>query len=119
MEILLLIILVIVIGSKVVYKDNYAVITGSMSISANGSLTKDINYPSGFNVDNCVPISCGLKVLENKGYNFIGDYLNSSSLLINAYDRSLNLISTAIQLYVINPTDSSKTVTYKIVLMKI
>ena len=51
----MLIILLIVIGSEVIYKDNFAVISGKLN---NGEST--IEYPEGFNKDNCVIISFSL-----------------------------------------------------------
>lgn len=120
MVMLLVIILKIVIGSKVVYKDDYVVIEGQMIVEANSSLTKNINYPTNYNINNCVPISCGIKILDTKGYNYVGNKVDSGSILNNAYDRRLNLTEFDIKLFVVNPsTDSSKTITYKIVLMKV
>lgn len=53
--------LLILVGSKVIYKDDYAVITGTIVMpEANAEVlggSTDINYPSGFNNSNCVIIS--------------------------------------------------------------
>lgn len=108
------------IGSKAVYKEDFVVITGSMSINADTTETKLIEYPEGLTSENCVPISCGVKIIENKGFNYVGYNVNSGSMLNNAYNRWLNLKSDKIQLMVTNPdTSNVKTVNYKIVLMKI
>lgn len=57
MAILLLIISVIVIGSKVVYKDDFAIIDGTITLVPNGTESRGqtyINYPTGYNKDNCI-----------------------------------------------------------------
>lgn len=119
MAILLLIILLIVIGSKVVYKDNFAILTGTIIAEASKSGTANIDYPEGFDVDNCVAISFGVKTVENKGFNYFGTYKDSADLLNNSYDRKLNLNSSNIVVIVKNPNTSSKSIKYMIVLMKI
>ena len=116
---LLLITLLIVIGSKVVYKDDYAVLTGSITISANDSNSATINYPSGFTAENSVVISCGIQNVSNKGMNYVGYNKDSSYSLNNSWDRRLNLTSTGIILVVDNPNSAEKVVDYKIVLMKL
>lgn len=98
---------------------NITVLTGSLTISASTSGSKNINYPSSYTSSNCVPISCGIYNVENKGYNFVGFNKDSASSLNNAWDRRLNLTSSNIVLVVDNPNSSEKTVNYKIVLMKI
>ena len=97
-----------------------AKITGSMTIEANSNKSVTINYPSGFTKDNCYVVACGIQATENRGYNFIGIYKDSLSLLMNAYHRYVNTTDSGINLIVENPnTSSSRTVTYKILLMKI
>lgn len=118
MAILFAIILLIVLGSKAVYKNNFVVISGNLKIAASDSNVANISYPEGFTAENCVPISCGLQAIANKGYNYVGYNKDSSSALTNAYDRRLNLTSSNIVLMIYNPTTSEKTVSYKIVLMK-
>ena len=95
-----------------------AKITGSMTIEANSNKSVTINYPSGFTKDNCYVVACGIQAIENRGYNFIGIYKDSGSLLMNAYHRYVNTTDSGINLIVDNPTTSEKTVSYKIVLMK-
>ena len=116
---LLLIILVIVIGQSVLYKDNYVTITGSITVSGSSSGNKDIDYPAGFNEENCVPAAFGIKLVEKNGFNYYGDYVNTTSGLMNAYTRYMNLLSDKIRINVTNSNDSEKTFTYKIVLMKV
>ena len=55
MAILLLIILVIVIGAKVVYKDEFAVLTGSIQMNAQTETgSTSVNFPTGYTRDNCI-----------------------------------------------------------------
>ena len=76
MGISLLIILGIVIGSKPMPEDNVAVIYGKVNTSAvTGEstvfTTVKIDFPEGFNKDNCVVVSTGIKrTSENNGYSF-------------------------------------------------
>lgn len=100
-------------------QSNIAVLTGSITIEASGSLTKDISYPSGFNMDNSIVISGALMGNSGKGYNYYGTYTNSGDGLNSAYTRRINLAPENVVLYVKNPNSSSLTVNYKIVLMKI
>ena len=98
---------------------NVAVLTGTITAEASKSGTANINYPAGFNADNCVPICFGVKIIENRGFNYFGTYEDSADLLNNSYERKLNLNSTNIVAVVKNPTTSSNSIKYKIVLMKV
>ena len=100
-------------------KDDFVIITGNVTIAANDTGLVNINYPEGFNADNCVPITCGLQIIANKGYNYVGYNKDSGSILTNAYDRRLNLTSSNILFMIDNPNTSAKTISYKIVLMKV
>lgn len=106
-------------GSIYFLKDNIAVFEGSITISASSSNSKEISYPSGYNSTNCVPIACGIKNLENKGFNYVGFNKDSAYSINNAWDRRLNLTSSNIVLVIDNPNTSEKTVSYKIILMRI
>lgn len=132
MGISLLIILAIVIGSKVMYKDNFAVITGSMTLEANTQegLETDsekqtqlnINFPTGFNKDNCVVISFGTKV-AGKNYSYgVGDKA-SYRWVTGSFRRNITLGASTdnskIQLSVWQLATTQITIDYKIVLMKI
>lgn len=89
-----------------------------MPVSSNKVAT--IGYPEGYNINNCVPVACGLKVIDNKGYNYEGTYTDSSDILNNSYKRRLNLTSNNITLTLFNPnSDQAVNVSYIIVLMKI
>lgn len=121
------------------YKLNgdFAVLTGS--VSSAGSPTGDIqyaegtlNYPTGFNKDNCVVISFGVEAVNTvTGYNYSGslgriDISNTTYLTGDSVDvlrrsnaRSINLATSAIAIRIMNVASSSTTFKYKIVLMKI
>lgn len=116
---------------------NIAVLTGSAT--AEGSTTEiinyataDINYPSGFNRNNCIVLAFALTTSNsNVGDNYNGFlarlnidnnfYLIGSSIDSVRYSqsRSINLTDSAISIRIMNVTNSSKTFNYKIVLMKI
>lgn len=126
MAILLLTILVILIGAKAIYKDRFAVLTGT---AQNGQVA--INYPEGFNKDNCIIISNMFKrvgVAETRGFSigttFIPADATSGSLPNSIELQSSGIIVKLKYIYITNgstPTVSNVDydVDYKIVLMKI
>lgn len=100
--------------------NNIAIVSGTItSIGASSSKTANINYPAGYDYDNCVPVALGLNGVDNKGYNYFGTYKDSGDVLTSAYKRRLNLTSSNMILTVYNPNSSQLNVKYKIVLMKI
>lgn len=127
--------------SNVVVKDDFAVITGNFSIEANtqtnidNGLAKEgstsIDFPSGFDKNNCVVVSFGCKYFENKGYSYgtlTGTADNEAiMILLGNAPASVTLGNTEggdnenkIIIYGSNyATDSSKNLYYKLVLMKI
>lgn len=105
---------------KIINSGDYAVLTGSFEVAISSSGTKEFDYPSGYTVDNCVAVSFGIKVIENKGYNYEGIYTDSGDALDNSYRRRLNLNSNKVKMVVYNPnSEQAMTVNYKLVLMKI
>lgn len=126
MAILLLIVLVIAIGAKVMYKDDYAVLTGTVQ---NGQGT--INYPKGFNKDNCIIIANMFKrvgIPETRGFS-IGTTFVPSDGTGGSLPNSIELQSSGIviklkYIYLSNGNTSIVSnvdydIDYKIVLMKI
>lgn len=98
---------------------NYiSVLESSVTIPANQVANFTFSYPIGFDSTNCIPISFGIKQIENKGYNYFGRYRDSSSLLNNEYERSVNLLENNIQMRIYNDTESPKTVYFRLVLLK-
>ncbi len=111
------------IGFKYLSGSNIKVLEGNIIIAANeqgnNNYTVNIDYPEGFNKENCVPVSCGLQMLKARGYNYVGSFVNSWSLIKGASTRYLNLEDDKIVLNIINPTtDTTCEYKYKIVLLK-
>ena len=126
LAILLLIILLILIGSSVIYKDNFAVITG---IIENGKAT--INYPNGFNSTNCIVTSVMFKrqgLPDSRGYT-TGSTLSTAdgttgSLPATVELRSSGIVINSRIIYIsssgtITAGDINFNIDYRIVLMKI
>ena len=111
MVILMLIILVIVIGSSVVYEDNFAVVTGTINLT-NGAGSTTLNYPSGFDANNCIAIATGIDIRATNYYSY-----NSDSTMI----FSTRLTQSNVQVVVHNQDSvgSSSTKNVRVVLMKI
>lgn len=119
------------------YKDNFAVITGTMELQANTQEDFErgyekqtilkIDFPAGFNKDNCVCTAFGMKSYEEKNYTYgiggssvnrmvSGSYYRHAVLGAPGTDTSSN---TKIALEVWQPGTTVITVYYKLVLMKI
>lgn len=105
-------------GSAYKLKSDLAILEGNLTIESQLAQSFNMDYPTGFDMSNCVAIACALATTNGKGYNYIGDYQDSSDGLNNSFKRRLNLNSTNIVLKVTNPNTTSLTVQYKIVLMK-
>ena len=105
------------------YMDNFAVLEGSITISASSTKTISISYPTSFSKTNSAVISTGLILKDDtngKGYNYDGFYEGSSDLLNNAFKRRVNLTNDNVKLYVKNPNTAEQVVLqYRIVLMKV
>lgn len=112
MIILSVIILLIATGVKVVYKNDFAVIEGKITL-ANGSGNVRVNYPEGFDSKSIV-ISIGMGRTDSNQYLEYGHV--SSSIIPGVHLTMSDISITAYSVSGIGPT---KTVPYKIVLMKI
>lgn len=134
MAILLLIILVIAIGSKVTYQDNFAVLTGSVILEANTeeniqagkskTTTFSIDYPEGFNRDNCVVVSYARTGTGGLMYSYgwksseidsMDMYRGLDTFIVSLYNDDERKIQVSIGRY----AQSEGKVDYKIVLMKL
>ena len=104
---------------------NVAVLTGTMK---NGSAT--INYPNGYNKDNCIVISTMLKrvgVTSTRGYSVGTTFLpadgTSGSISSKVELQTSSIILTGRHLYLsdsgVTVMDVNYDIYYKIVLMKI
>lgn len=118
---------------KIINSGDFAVLTGSMTLEANTSdvassgsqkqTQLDINFPTGFNKDNCVCISFGMKTTTDKNYCYGIGGSNSVNATTGGLYKDVILGSatnaTKIKLQVWQLSTTQKTVYYKIVLMKI
>lgn len=109
-------------------------LAGNVTINPGTTETISLNYPAGLTMENCVPISCGVKGI-NEGYNYVpGDFQNTYDLYYGGCKRTLALLPSNIQLRIESPFSaagdskweqvmgqltSNKYFSYKVVLMKI
>lgn len=114
-------------------QDNIAVITGSMTLEANsqsnlGSNSEQqtnlkINFPTGFNKDNCVCLAFGMKSYAEKNYSYGIGNTSSNRAVTGSFYRHCVLgasdDNTKISLQVWQMGTSKVTAYYKLVLMKI
>ena len=112
---------------------NIAVLTGTMTLEANPQsdfekglqqqTIQKINFPSGFNKDNCICIAFGMKIDANKNYSYGTSGSISNQAVTGAYNKLVVLgasdDATKISIQVWQAATSKRTVYYKIVLMKI
>ena len=115
MAILLLTILVILIGAKSIYKDRFAVLTGTVVtnpdvISSKQFGTIDLALPEGFKSDNCVVVSMGYNG-DHYSYGSIGWVLKT---FINDSLKKVN-----VEAYLEESLESTYNLPVKIVLMRI
>lgn len=98
------------IEDNAVVKGDFAVVTGSITMN-DGSGTTNINYPTGFNKDNCVVISAGIAITSVYDY-----YVGTSSISIGVRLAADNIKVTTTKIISSGP---SSTKDVKVVLMKI
>lgn len=101
--------------TKVIVKEDFAVLTGNITLE-NGSGSVTINYPTGFNQNNCVPIAAGSKYSTNLNRIVFG-FNKSSNLCIGASLNSSNIILSVASFR--DNVGPSGTYPYKVVLMKV
>lgn len=127
MVMLLLIILIIAIGSKVVYEDEFAKVQGTIDLIASSNpgssysqTNFSIDYPKGFNKENTVVVGfkCKLQGTGTGDYSFgyTPDKM-STSAVSGVYPRTVRM-SDKLECSVYN-LSSSKKMDYVIYLMKI
>lgn len=125
LERLLLIIFVIIIGSRPVYNENFAIVKGTIitpeANSGNWFGETQINYPEGFTQNNCIVISIMSTLLGNDNWKTPG----ASGRAVEATGG--NYSSTAIlgddnitaRVFKISDGEGTKRIEIKIVLMKL
>lgn len=109
---LLLIILLIVLGSKVVYKDNFAVISGNIQLT-NGAGSVTLEYPTGFTRENCVPISIGIDIVGTDNFSYFFNGTSNSCFEVRFGPSNLFVNAKSI-----DGLGTSNTKQFKLVLMK-
>ena len=101
-------------------KEDFAIITGSFTFT-DGQSDFMINYPEGFNYNNCVVIS----VMTNKEQGYTEGYFPTSvGYVIGALGKAIQLKSDKIRMIFCNPMEGShssgtQSYDYKLVLLKI
>lgn len=115
--------------TKVITKDDFAVIKGTVVTTSGGTLdntkftTIKIDFPSGFNSDNCVVVSVGLYQGSGSKYAFDHtDQFNSRTWLRNGVASMITFDYSGdgkITFSIETPFSDSYTYNYIIVLMKI
>lgn len=106
-------------------KGDFAVVTGTIECTNSTDYTnKNIDYPTGFNKDNCAVISFGLGGQSfNFGYSGLAYGYSYTSpqtgLLSGSQDRNVILCDDYISISCYNPSNNTSTYTYQIVLMKL
>lgn len=96
-----------------IYKDNFAVLSGTITVSK-GSGTVDISYPEGFTNTNCTVLTVGVSHgVSTSDILFFGTNLERTT---GAILYSSNIRITTSSNDNVGPTGNLK---YKLVLMKI
>lgn len=121
-----------------IYKDNFAIIEGNLTLEASSSenavnyiskkTEKVIDYPKGFNKENCVVISYGKTGTANqmRTYGWVNNHIDATEMLLGLdtfyvalYGEASNSFSNKIRIIIGNLSTSPKDIQYRIVLMKI
>lgn len=79
----------------------------------------EIDFPKGFNKDNCVCIAFGMKATEERNYSYGVGFSASYRSVTGSLIRDVILDTSKIKLNVWQMATSEKTVYYRLVLMKI
>ncbi len=112
---------------------NIAVLTGTQTLTANTNENVQnnnamatnwkLNFPTGYNANNCVCIAFGSKFYSDAGYSYELDSAISTQMLTGATYKSITLgakgDTNKISCYAWNWATSARDFMYKIVLMKI
>lgn len=122
-------ILLIMLGSKVVYNDRIAVIEGNIMLEASPDNSShqtswQLNFPNGFNSNNCVCVAFGTKLYADSkaGYAYGTGFEGAIGLGCGDIPKSIelgqinNLDKIWCQAY--NTSGAEKTLYYRIVLLK-
>lgn len=114
-------------------QNNIAVINGSITLQANPQSNLEnnveqqtilnIDFPSGFNKDNCICLAFGMKTYAEKNYSYGVAFSSAGRATTGSFIRNVILGApdniNKIALHVWQMSTSAKTVYYRLVLMKI
>lgn len=92
-------------------KSEFAVVQGTISLS-NGSGNTTLNYPNGFNKDNCVVLTVAINIYGEKIFSY-----NSASQMI--FEGRLTDNNISVRCTAIDGVGTSTTKNCKVILMKI
>lgn len=98
--------------SNVVLKDNFAIITGTVRLS-HGYGGISVNYPNGFSMNNCVPISVGMDIVGDDIFSYFNQVTTDSILEVR-----LTVSSLFVYIVSVNDLGGNDLQKFKIVLMK-
>lgn len=121
-QVILMVIVLVLLGnadklggkeaSNYITNNRFIELTGEITLtSAGGSTT--LNYPSGYNKDNCVVIACGI-TYNSQSWRAFGTVQASVSTGVRLNTTNLTVCCYPIQ----NNVSPSGTFDYKIILMK-
>lgn len=126
MAILLVTIFIIAIGIKYINKSEIATVTGTITTPEAGSSdissNVDINYPTGFNLQNCMVISLMAKNtgLSTEYWSTVGSTGHSVEAMYGCYGLWAVMGPNHIRVHVskVHTEESQKTINVKLVLLK-
>lgn len=124
------IILLIIVGSKVIYRNDYVVIEGNVKLEAgtDGRVKQtvwNLSFPEGFNSNNCVCIAFGTRLYSETvaGYSYGTGFNDAIGLYLGDIPKTIELGSvndlSKIYCQAQNIDSKERTLYYKIILMKI
>lgn len=108
-------------------QSNIAILTGNITTPAAGNnalnATAKLAYPSGFNKNNCVIISLMSRntAIAERGYCTVGATGTSGEMQKGNYGLQAQLTDSeiSVQVYKINANEASKSISIRVVLMRI
>lgn len=123
---------IMALNEKCIIKEDFAILTGTFAPTTQTTTNVKISFPTGFNMNNCVPIAIAVNKNSSPNLSF-GFNINSANYVACAGLNRVTLASDGITIYTSNPSrdwmmnqavgtndySSSTTLAYKLVLMKI
>ena len=110
-------------------QNNIAVLEGNVNVLKTDAVNvyqqtiKTINYPEGYNKNNCVCVALGTTTdVNSRGFSYDGSESTANAsvgMLVGNPPKAVQLVNSNMSLKLYNITSSDKLIYYKIVLMKI